>query len=305
MTAVTNVTQAGNGVPTSAVAPEGSAAEIAARYGLTPPGLRPSLGQYLVQLWRRRSFITAYTHARLTVKYSRASLGQVWHVLTPLLSIGVYFLVWGVLLKTSRGNSNFIAFLSVGMFVFTYTRESISMGMKSIADRLALIRAVQFPRAALPISSTLLQLEQLVFSLGVAVVIVLASGEPLTMRWLYLFPALALQTVFNLGLALLLSRVGAVVRDLSELIPFLLRTWMYLSGVFYSIDKVTGHAGIIRTLMEANPAAIFIELARFALINSQATLTPHAWSMAAVWAVVALVTGLVFCWRAEDRYGRG
>ncbi|GAB2598862.1 ABC transporter permease [Streptomyces capparidis] len=284
-----------------------SASQLAAKYGLTPSSVRPGPGAYLRELWRRRHFIVAYAQARMTAMYVGARLGQVWHLLTPLLSVAVYYLVFGIMLNADGGTGgNYIAFLSVGMFVFTYTRESVSMGNKSIADRLPLIRAVHFPRAALPISSTLVQLEQLLFSLVIVAGVVLATGEPVTMAWLMLIPALALQTVFNLGLAMFMARVGAQVRDMGELIPFLLRTWMYSCGVFYSIQHVTKDAPeAVRYILEWNPGAIYIELARAALLDGYRDLPAHTWPLAVGWAVLALVVGYLYCWQAEDRYGRG
>lgn len=284
-----------------------SAEQLAAKYGLRPPGLRPTRVQYLVQLWRRRHFIAAYAHARITSMYTGARLGQVWHMLTPLLSIGVYYLVFGILLNSKGGSGgNYMGFLSVGMFIFTYTRESVSMGTKSIADRLHLIRALHFPRATLPIAATIVQLEQLVFSLGVVIGIVLVTGEPVTSRWLLLVPALALQTVFNLGLAMFMGRVGSRTHDMGELVPFILRTWMYSCGIFYSIDHVTRHGPIlIRLMLQWNPGAVYIELARYALIDGYQRIPSDTWTAAWVWAVVAVVVGYLFFWGAEERYGRG
>jgi teichoic acid transport system permease protein len=293
--------------PGAAADAAGDAASLAARHGLTPAVLRPGLPVYLGQVWERRHFTATYARARLTSMYATARLGQIWHLLTPLSNVAVYWLIFGYLLDKKAGvGENYIAFLSVGMFVFTYSRESISAGTWSISNRLELIRAFHFPRACLPIATTLVQLQQLVVSMGIVVTIVLATGEPLTARWLLLLPALALQTVFNLGCGMLMARVGARNHDIGELVPFLLRTWMYTCGVFYSIAHVTAHApGIVRYVLEANPGAVYIELARQALLGGYGPLTPLVWPLAAAWAAVALLVGTVACWQAEDRYGRG
>ncbi len=285
----------------------GTAAELAARHGLTPAVERPSLPDYLRELWQRRHFVVVYARARLTSMYAGARLGQIWHLLTPVFNVAVYWLIFGYLLNKKAGTGeNYIAFLSVGMFVFTYSRESISAGTWSISNRLNLIRAFHFPRVSLPIATTLVQLQQLVLSMGIVITIVLATGEPFTLRWLLLLPALALQTVFNLGCGMLMARVGARNHDIGELVPFLLRTWMYTCGVFYSIAHVTAHApALVRMVLEANPGALYIELARHALLDGYGKLTPHVWVLAGAWAAVALVVGLWVCWRAEETYGRG
>lgn len=282
-----------------------SPAQLAAEYGLRPTHERAPLGLYLRQLWERRHFIVAFATARSQVAYSNARLGQLWQVLTPLLNAAVYYLIFGLLLHTSRGVSNFIGFLTVGIFIFNYTQRSVLTGSRAISGNLDLIRALHFPRATLPIAMTLEELERLGFSLLVMAVIVLATGEPLTWAWLSVLPVIVLQTLFNVGASFAMARAGAQVSDVSQVLPFVLRTWLYLSGVFYSISHFAGGAHPrIEHLMQMNPAAVYIELTRNALLTGQ-TLTPHAWWYAVGWAVVALVGGFWFFYRAESAYGRG
>jgi teichoic acid transport system permease protein len=299
------------GGPTTAVREpdaELSPSELAAKYGLAVSGARPSLPDYTRQLWARRHFIVAFATARLTAMYTTAKLGQIWQVMTPLLNAGVYFLIFGVLLGTNRGIHNFIAYLCAGIFVFNFTQSAVLSGTRSIADNLGLIRALHFPRACLPIAFTVIQLQQLLVSMGVLGVIVLLTGEPLTLRWLLVLPALVLQFAFNAGLALFMARIGARTTDTAQLMPFLMRTWMYMSGVFYSITVFTNHAPHWASqILQANPILDYIALIRYGLIDSQPTssLPHHAWPLALGWAVVVGIGGYVFFWKSEEEYGRG
>jgi teichoic acid transport system permease protein len=282
-----------------------SAAELAAEHGLAPSSIRPPLPQYMKQLWGRRHFIGAFATARTSAMFSNARLGQVWQVLTPLLNAAVYYLLFGLLLKTDRGVSNYTAFLIAGIFIFTYTQRSVLAASRSLLDNLGIIRALHFPRASLPFASTVVELQQVVVSVVVLCTIVLLTGEPLTLRWVLIVPALLLQTIFNIGISLIVARVGATVTDFSQLLPFLLRTWLYLSGVFYSIEHFTkGAPEAVRVLMMANPVAIYIELVRDAVM-SEHTAPPHAWALGLLWAVAAFLVGFIFFWRAEETYGRG
>jgi len=107
----------------------------------------------------------------------------------------------------------------------------------------------------------------------VLVVVVLATHEPLTGYWLLAIPAIVLLTMFNAGIGLFAARVGARVNDFAQLLPFLMRTWLYLSGVLFSIQQlVAQHAqnyGWATTLLQVNPAAVYITLVRNSLLNSQ------------------------------------
>jgi teichoic acid transport system permease protein len=289
-------------------APPPGAAELAASHGLTVSGARLPLGPYVRQLWGRRHFVTAFSTARVSAQYTQARLGQLWQVMTPLLNAAVYYLIFGLLLGTSRGIDDFIPYLVTGVFIFTYTQSSVLAGVRAIAGNLGLVRALHFPRASMPIAVTLMQLQQLLMSMGVLLAIVLMAGEVPQASWLLAVPALLLQSVFNLGLAMVMARLGSKMEDLAQLMPFILRTWMYMSGVMYNMAaKLTDAPHLVKLALELNPAAVYIDLMRFALIDSFTAeqLPSHVWAIAGGWALVAGAGGFVYFWRAEERYGRG
>ena len=324
-------------------------AEFARKHGLRPSAERPSVVGYIRQLWRRRHFIMAFATARNIAMYTEAKLGQFWQILTPLLNAGVYLLIFGVLLGLSKGIPDYPAFLVTGVFVFNFTQRAFITTSSVITDSLPMIRALQFPRAALPLAYVMIELQQMIVTMGVLALILIGLGEPITWYWLLAIPALLLQTVFNVGIGLFVARLGAQLNDFSQLLPFLLRTWMYLSGVLFSISTLLySHrlpASVI-ALLQINPAALYISLIRLALIKSYRVSQPgaqpfnlvkcdiwkhlpssipakddgllyfsaychpvvnphHFWYYGIGWAVLALVVGFIFFWRAETRYGRG
>ncbi|MGQ4423648.1 ABC transporter permease, partial [Streptomyces violaceoruber] len=113
-------------------------ARLAAKYGLSVSGARPSLKEYVRQLWGRRHFILAFSQAKLTAQYSQAKLGQLWQVATPLLNALVYFLIFGLILDAGRGMEKdvYIPFLVTGVFVFTFTQSSAMAGVRATAGNL-------------------------------------------------------------------------------------------------------------------------------------------------------------------------
>lgn len=291
-------------------------AEFAARHGLKPSAARPSLRKYIAEVWQRRTFIWQFASSRTVSMYTESRLGQLWQVLTPLLNAAVYYLIFGVLLGTSKGITNFIPFLVTGVFVFSFSQRSLTAGAKSVGNNLSLIRALHFPRAALPFTYVIVELQQVLISMAVLAVIVLAFGEPITWHWLLLIPALAVQLIFNMGVSLVVARLGAFVRDIQQLLPFIMRTWLYASGVIFAIpvlahDKFREHPWVADVLA-ANPGSVYVELARTSLIDSYrhdlvklGWSDNHLWWYAIGWAVVAFIGGFWYFYRAEERYGRG
>ncbi|MFI6766989.1 ABC transporter permease [Streptomyces sp. NPDC050355] len=297
-------------VPGAGAASDTELRALAERHGLTVSGARPPLPEYVRQLWHRRHFIASFATAKLTATYTTAKLGQLWQVMTPLLNAGVYFLIFGVLLGTRNHVPDYVPFLVTGVFVFTFTQNSVMAGTRAISGNLGLVRALHFPRACLPISFCLMQLQQLLFSMGVLMVILLGFGQLPTWSWLLVLPALALQFVFNTGLAMVMARLGSKTPDLAQLMPFVMRTWMYASGVMFSLSVILKGKHlpkIVEVLLTGNPAAVYIDLMRFALIDSftRRELPHHVWAFAVGWALIAGVIGFVYFWKAEERYGRG
>jgi teichoic acid transport system permease protein len=294
-----------NSVPVTASDSTLAAEQLAERYGLTKIGKELGLGQYLSQLWERRHFITTFAKARVESENARNHLGDVWLVLTPLLNAAVYYFIFGVILKTSRGVENFVAFLIVGVFLFTYLQRCISSGATSVSGNLGMIRAFHFPRAVLPVSSTTKQFMQLGYTMLIMIIIVLLTGEPITWRWILLIPTIALLTLFAAGMGMIAARITTRFNDFTSLLPFLLRTWLYLSGVFFSIQTFSDRAGpVLGKVLLYQPGAVYLECARYALLEGQPA-NPWTFVAATLWAVLAIVGGFLYFWRGEGRYGRG
>src|SRR5579864_7234406 len=178
-------------------------AALAAEYGLRPSSVRPPLIPYLRQVWDRRHFILAYATARNVSMYTEAKLGQLWQVLTPLLNSAVYYLIFGIIFQANRGIEHYTAYLVIGVFIFSFTERSIVVGSTVMRANIALIRALHFPRACLPLAYVMVELQQLLVSMLVVFAVVLGTGEPLTWYWLLAIPVLLLQAMFNMGAALL------------------------------------------------------------------------------------------------------
>jgi teichoic acid transport system permease protein len=320
--------------------PDQPLAALAAEHGLRLSGARPSLPAYLAMLWQRRHFIIGYATARNVSMYTDARLGQLWQVLTPLLNAGVYYLVFGLLFQAARGVAHYPAFLVAGVFVFAFTERSIVVGSNVMRANLQLIRALYFPRASLPLAYVLVELQQMLVGMVVLFAIVLVSGEPLTWYWFLMVPAVVLQTLFNTGAALIVSRMGGSIADVSELIPFFLRVSRYFCGVMYMVTTLpptVPHWAL--KVLSLNPPAVYISLVRVALMKSYRTNSPgnapyhavscakfhanpghniplqatcHAivtnadlWVAAVGWGIGVFLIGIVFFWQAESKYGRG
>ena len=286
-----------------------SAAALAAEHGLAELGGRPSLLSYIRQLWERRYFAVELARSRFRAQNEADRLGAAWIVLLPTINAAVYGLVFGVIVKSASKPPHFIPFLVTGVFTFAFFSGCFSDGAKSIVSNRGLVRTLHFPRAVLPIASVLQQL----FALGPVVlvmcVIVLISGEPISVRWFLIVPAYFLMSLFCAGVAFFAARLTIHVRDIAQLIPFITRLLFYVSGIFFAVStKFSGH-GLLTALLKINPANVYITLVRDALLSRDRHLQGvHAdaftWQLGIIWGVVMSLAGFIFFWRAEGLYGR-
>ncbi|WP_227423295.1 ABC transporter permease [Pengzhenrongella sicca] len=265
---------------------------------------RPPLLSYIAQVWERRHFILADARGRVTSGTRGTLLGPIWLVLKPILDGGAYFLIFGVVLGVNAGIDNFLGYLIIGVFLFSYTSRCLTRGATSLISGKNLIRAFSFPRASLPVASVVN--EAIAFAPVLAVMLLLIvtmpPHEPITWRWLLLPVILVLQTMFNLGLALTAARATARIPDLSLLIGFATRLWLYASGVMFSFDRFVTHPDVIR-IIELNPLFIVLDMARDVLLYSTIP-SAASWALLAGWGSLALTFGTIFFWRGEESYGR-
>ena len=228
------------------------------------------------------------------------ALGQLWHLVNPALLVGVYFLIFGVVLDTSRGVENFLGFLIVGVVLFHLTQRVVQDAAVCITRNLGLIRSVQFPRLLLPVATLNGQTAAFVPALALALVAVITTGERPSLRWLALLGVLAAQFLLNLGAALLVARIGATVPDLRQLLPHLFRLLFYASGVIFSVEAfVTSEAW--RRVFALNPLYDVITCARWCLLGEPA----DAWVVAGMlgWCMVLPVAGFAVFRRSDQRLG--
>ena len=162
---------------------------------LYPVGRRPPLGAYIRQLWQRRHFIWADARAKALGSQRGTFLGNAWLIAKPMLDAIVYFLVFGLLLQTSRGIDNFIGYLIIGVTFFPPLQRAVTGGSQVIVTGRNLIRGFSFPRAALPASYTIRSAIDLIppmIALLVLVVVLPPHAWP-SWHWVLIVPVLALR----------------------------------------------------------------------------------------------------------------
>ncbi|MGO0577028.1 ABC transporter permease [Ornithinimicrobium panacihumi] len=271
---------------------------------LLPVGRRPSLGDYVRQLWDRRHFIYADSRARAFSGNRDMLLGNLWLIGVPILSGIMYYIIFALILKVNRGIPNFTGFLLIGIFLFQFTTSCLNQGVTSMARGRGLTTAFSFPRAAIPLSGLVretLSMAPVLATLGLLLLVV-PPGAPVTWTWL-LFPAVfVLQTVFNGGLMLYAARLGSAIPDFKHVVSFLSRFWFYTSGVFFSVERFI-HDPLWLAIVKLNPMYLVLDMSRDLLLYDTVP-DGRSWLILSLWAISATVLGFWYFWQGEETYGQ-
>ena len=205
----------------------------------------PKLKPYFRDLWSRRQFATHMARSTLKGQHYDSFFGQFWLVLNPLLLATVYFLLTSVL-GGGGGLKHFVQILT-GVFAFFYTRNIIQFAASSITGGGKMIINMSFPKMLLPLSTTATAILMYIPTLIVYAIFYLTVHRTFTPAILWIIPIFIIQTAFSFGLGLLFAAVTLYFRDMSTLLPYVLRIWMYVSPVLFSMAYVKDriiHAGL-------------------------------------------------------------
>jgi ABC-2 type transport system permease protein len=268
------------------------------RPGLGAPIVGPTaLGSDPRRFWRL-SWTLAVTQFRL--KFYGSALGYLWQVMRPLMLFGVLYLVFTVAIRLGGGIDFFPVVLLSGIVLYTFVSESLSTSVNALVEREPLLRKIEFPRMAIPVSVVLTALMNLSLNLLVVVFFAVVSGVDLHLSLLQFPVLLAILAAFVLGLALLVSSLYVRYRDVSPITDVFLQMLFYGSVIIFPIEAIPDSA---KPWMMLNPFAAIVQQTRHAAIdpNAPSAFEVGGWQTGVALAMVAviLVAGfLVFRRRA-------
>jgi teichoic acid transport system permease protein len=249
----------------------------------------PPLLPYIKEAWRRRSFSIELSRTKLRAQHFNTVFGQLWLVLNPLLLAGVYF----VLVDILRGGSNrpgFFAHLVAGIFAYHLVSDAVRDGTKSVVTGGRLILNSAFPRVLLPLASVVSATKRFVPTMVIYVPIHFAAGLSVGPVTLWVIPLFGLLLVMATGLAMIVGALQVYFRDLKNLMPYLLRVWLFASPVLYFADQMPER---YRFLLDVNPLGQLLS-AWSDVLNLGTAPSTHELVVASAWAFGLLIVGFVF-----------
>lgn len=189
------------------------------------------------ELWEYREMISSLVKRDLRSRYKGSVLGFLWMFLNPLLQLGVYTIVFSTIMR--MGIDKFYLFMFVALVPWLFFSTCLSGGTSVIFSQQDMVKKIYFPRDVLPISFTVSQFVNMVFSFIIIFVVVFVSGigvNPIAL--LYLPLIMIIEFVLCLGITYLTSALSVYFRDLQHIMGILSMAWMYLTPIIYPVEMV-------------------------------------------------------------------
>ncbi len=209
----------------------------------------------------QRQLLAVMTARELKARYRGSVLGFLWSLANPLLLLGVYTFVFGLVFQPrAPGQSPYPVFLVAGLFPWLWVSSSLNEATASLTANAALIRRSVFPVELLPVVAVLSNLVNFLLSVPIligALLVARALGHAVGGPWIVLLPlVVALHLPFLCGLALGLAALAVHFKDVRDLVSNLLTLAFFLTPILYPVDAVPSRG--LRVLVEWNPMTPFV-----------------------------------------------
>jgi lipopolysaccharide transport system permease protein len=240
--------------------------------------MRRAVAGTAASLWRNRDLILSMTRRDLAARYRGSFADTLWAVLNPLLLLGTYFFVFGVVLQTRNAMD-----LVAGMLPWLAFSEAVGRAPSAMLENRHLVKKIVFPIEIIAVQHTLSALvTQAVGTVIFFVALGIAGGglPPLSSAWLAVL--LVPQVLLTAGTSWALSALGVFLRDLIQIIGPLLTLLFFLTPICYPEEPLLEAMG---PAYRINPIYMLVRGWRAALLEGAA---PPLWTL-----VAATLAGLV------------
>jgi len=271
--------------------------------GVAPPKaiIKPRRGWQaleLGELWRHRELLWFLAWRDIKLRYKQTALGVGWAVLQPLLTMIVFWVIFGRLAGLSSDGFPYPVFVLCALLPWQLFSYALTQSSNSVVAEQRLVTKVYFPRLILPLASVLSGLVDFLITLVLLIAFMLANKvyPAWTIVTIPLFALLALATALSVGVWL--SALTVKYRDVRYTLPFLTQFWMFASPVAYSSSLIPEEW---RALYGLNPMAGVIEGFRWALLGS-AECSWGTLAVSTLTVTMLIVSGFYYFRRMERAF---
>lgn len=229
-------------------------------------------------------------------KYKGTVMGMAWSVLSPLLTLLVMKLVFGVIF--ARGRENYTTYLFAGTVFFSFFKEATKGGMSALTSNAGIFTKINVPKYLFLLSKNVSSIIN--FGLTLVLFFVFAAVDGVTFGWhffMILYPVLYL-IIFNIGVGLILSALYIFFRDTRYLYDVFTLLLHYCSAIFYYVDKYPAN---LQWVFLINPVYLPIKYVRVIVLDGNIPSIQFHLLMLA-WAAVMVGIGALIYKKCNHKF---
>ena len=254
-------------------------------------GVGHALVYPVLTIWRNRALIRVMARRDIMGRYKGSFGGAFWTIINPLLLMLTYFFVFGYLLGSDpkRSGGTFALYFLAGMLPWLPFSEAVGRSPGVILENRNLIKKLVFPVDTLPVNlvASGLVTELFAVALYCAFLLALRHSIPPAVVWL---PVLLIpQILFTTGVSWFLAGLGAYVKDLGQMIGFVLTIWFFMTPICYPEKDMLAKAPILAK----NPIYVLVRGYRSIFLDNQHPAFGALWKF---WLLAAVIFVLGHAW---------
>lgn len=253
---------------------------------------------YWQDLWRFRELLGFLAWRDIKVRYKQTTLGVLWALIQPAVTLTVFTFIFGKLAGMPAGNAPYPLLVLCGLLPWQLFSAAFSNASGSLVANTHLISKVYFPRLIVPLSSVAVALID--FAVVLVLLAVMCLWWQFTPDWriivLPLFIVLTLITAIGTGLWL--TALTVKYRDFRFVAPFLLQVGLFLSPVGFSSTNLPNW----RFIYSLNPMVGAIDGFRWCLLRGEPALDPLNLAVSIGMAALLLASGVWYFRRTERTF---
>ena len=196
-------------------------------------------------------------------KYKRTVLGMAWSMLSPLMMLLVMRIVFTQFF--GRTTPHYTTYLFCGNLIFSYFKESTTQGMQAIMGNASIFTKVTAPKYLFLLSKNVQTFINFLLTLGIFFIFCVLDHITFTWKFVLLLYPIGMLLLFNIGVGMILSALFVFFRDMQYLWNIFTQLLMYMSAIFYTIDK---YSEPVQYAFLANPVYLFIRYFRKIVIEA-------------------------------------
>jgi len=272
---------------------------ISSRYECVIDPTNDSIIMRIREAYVWRDLLLMLVQRDIKVRYRQTIFGIVWAIFVPLMTLGVYWLVFEKLIQRVATNGlAYPIFLFPALIIWNYFTSSVGRSANALKQDAPILSKVYFPRLLLPLASITSPIVDFGFGLLMLVVILVIYQHPPGLS-VFILPAyLLLAITAAAGMGMGLSVLNAHYRDVQHFLPVLLQLWFFCSPILYSTNDLVPEQ--FQIWYALNPMVTACEGARSCLLNEPLQISTEMVLVSCGSAVVMLIVGLLTFMKLEQ-----